>query len=177
MSPLLSSAGITGSATSRISHPRGSAQQTVRRVLGGDDDRVDAHGAVVLVVLHSDLGFAVRAEIGGACPFLRTSVKAAVPVLCAREMGSGMSSLRFVAGVAEHHALVSGAVGEIVALAALLALRATRCTPIAISADCSWMDVSTRAVSRSQSRTSRGRSRCRAQRRARSSGYRRGSSW
>ena len=95
-------------------------KRDLRRVLGGDDDRVDAHRAVVLVVLHSDLGLAVRTEIVERAVLAHLG-QTARHFMRERD-GQRHKLARFVAGVAEHHALVSGAVGEIVALAALLAL-------------------------------------------------------
>ena len=95
-------------------------KRDLRRVLGGDDDRVDARGAVVLVVLHSDLGLAVRTEIVERAVLAHLG-QTARHFMRERD-GQRHELARFVAGVAEHHALVSGAVGEIVALAALLAL-------------------------------------------------------
>ena len=78
-------------------------------VLGGDDDRIDADRLVVLVVLHGDLGLAVGPEVGKGATL--ADFRKALAQLVRQENGSRHVVGIFVAGVAEHHALIAGAAG------------------------------------------------------------------
>ena len=89
----------------------------VRRVLRGDDDRVHAHGLVLLVIFHGDLRLAVGAEIVDDLMLAHLG-----EALCqlVRQRDRQRHELRgLAAGEAEHHALVARAVVEILALGLL----------------------------------------------------------
>ena len=88
-------------------------------MLGGNDDGIDALHAAVLAVLHRDLTLAVRAqpvELAGLANGRQLHGK-----LLGIGDGSRHQLGRFVAGEAEHHALIARAVVER-AVAGLLAL-------------------------------------------------------
>ena len=87
-------------------------------VLAGDDDGLDGDRPVA-VVADGDLGLAVRAQVGES-PFLRTSVSRSES-RCASQIGSGHVGRGLVAGVAEHEALVAGALEVVVVLLAAFA--------------------------------------------------------
>ena len=76
-------------------------------VLGRDHDRVDAHGPVVRVVLDGDLGLTVGAQVG------QRAVVADRREPLGQALGHGdrqrHQHVGVVAGVAEHQALVAGA--------------------------------------------------------------------
>ena len=91
-------------------------------VLGGDHHRVDAQGAVLLIVLHRDLGLSVGAQIVHQA--LLADLGQAAGQLLSQRDGEGHILLGLVTGVAEHHALVAGAVVQAVILYALLHLQA-----------------------------------------------------
>ena len=91
-------------------------------MLGGHHHRVDADGLVVLVVLHRDLGLAVGPEIVHLA--LLADLGELHSQLLGQGDGQGHQLRGLVAGVAEHHALVTGAVVQAVVLAALLGLQA-----------------------------------------------------
>src|SRR5207302_4134204 len=79
------------------------------RVLGGDDDGIDANGLMLGVVFDCDLGFAVWAKIVelSALADLRKTLGELV-----RESDRRRHQLFvLVGGVTEHHALVAGAAG------------------------------------------------------------------
>ena len=75
-------------------------------VLGGNDDRIDANG-LVPVVLNRHLTFSVRAQPRQLRPPARLR-KAARDAVRQRD-GHGHHLGRFIAGKAEHHALIAGA--------------------------------------------------------------------
>ena len=89
-------------------------------MLRGDNDGVDSDGAALLVILNGDLGLAVGSEIGESAGFPDGGE------LLRELVGQGDShrhELRgLVAGVAEHHALVAGAVIQL-GLAGFLGLQ------------------------------------------------------
>ena len=95
-------------------------QADLRAVLGGDDHRVHPDGAVVLVVLHRHLALAVGPHIGELSALADLRHPAAE--LVGQGDGQGHQLRRLVAGVAEHHALVAGAVAQL-AVGALLVLQ------------------------------------------------------
>ena len=94
-------------------------ERGLRRVLRGDDDRVDAHRAARLVVFDGDLGLSVGAEI------IDQAALAHLGEALGQRVGQrdrqGHQLRRLAAGVAEHHALVAGAVLQL-GVAALFAL-------------------------------------------------------
>ena len=77
------------------------------RMLGGDDDGIDAGGQAVGTVFHGDLALAVRAEPGQLAALTRGGEGAGEVV----GVGDGgrHELLRLRAGEAEHHALVASA--------------------------------------------------------------------
>ena len=93
-------------------------KRRLRRVLGGEDDRVDADGLAALVVLDRHLRLAVGTEI------VDKALLAHVGQLLCHLMGKGdreRHELRGLgAGVAEHHALVARAVVELARAAFLI---------------------------------------------------------
>ena len=84
-------------------------------VLGGDNDGVNADGAALLVVLDRDLALSVGAEVIDKA--LLSDLGKAHCELVSKGDGQRHKLRRFVAGVAEHHALVAGAVLQLVILA------------------------------------------------------------
>ena len=92
----------------------------VRAVLSGDDDGIHADGLVFAVVLDGYLGLAVGTEVGQQAALAHLG-EAAGHFLRQGD-GQGHEFRGLVAGVAEHHALVAGAVFEAVALLAFLEL-------------------------------------------------------
>ncbi len=79
----------------------------VGAVLGREDDGVDAHGAVVLVVLDRDLGLAVGTQVGERAVLADLGEALREPL---GDRDRERHELRgVVAGVAEHQALVAGA--------------------------------------------------------------------
>ena len=91
-------------------------------MLGGDDHRVDALGTVVLVILHGDLGLAVGPEVVHQA--LLPHLGQAHRQLVGQGQGQGHQLGGLIAGIAEHHALVAGAVVQTVVLLALFHLQA-----------------------------------------------------
>src|SRR5262249_37559018 len=77
-------------------------------VLRRDHDRVDGDGPIVLVA-HRDLALAVGPEEVDAVDLLLAHLGEAPGELVGELDGAGHELLRLVAGVAEHHALVAGA--------------------------------------------------------------------
>lgn len=75
-------------------------------VLGGDQDRVDRHGPVV-VVHNAHLGLAVGQQVLEAAVVAHLGQAAGQPVGQADRQGHQLR--RFIAGVAEHDSLVAGA--------------------------------------------------------------------
>ena len=100
-------------------------------MLGGDDDRVHAHGRIPLV-FDRHLALAVRAQPGHLAAAARLGEAARDPVR--QRDGHGHVFRRLVAGEAEHHALVAGADVALPRLAALErrvdALRDVRALPV-----------------------------------------------
>jgi hypothetical protein len=78
----------------------------VRRVLRGDHHGVQAHG-LVAVVLDRDLRLAVRAQVGQHAPLARLGQPAGQPVGERDRQREQLGGVRV--GVAEHQALVTGA--------------------------------------------------------------------
>ena len=80
-------------------------------MLGGQHHGVHADGCAVLIVLHGDLGLTVRTEI------VHQTLLAHVGQALCHLLGDGDSQRhqlrRLIAGVAEHHALVAGAVVQL----------------------------------------------------------------
>ena len=89
-------------------------------VLGGDDHCIHPDRAVVLVILHGDLTLAVGPHIGHLAAL--ADLRHALAQLLCQGQGQGHQFRRLVAGVAEHHALVTGAVAQL-AVGALLVLQ------------------------------------------------------
>ena len=81
----------------------------VLRVLGGDDDRIDAHRLAVLVVLHRHLALAVGPQVGQLA--VLANFGQPPRQLVRQRDGSRHQLFGLVGGVAEHHALVAGAAG------------------------------------------------------------------
>ena len=81
-------------------------------MLGGDHHGVHAGGLAVFVILHGDLGLAVGTQIGQQT--LLAHVGQALGHLVCKGDGQGHQLGRLVAGVAEHHALIAGAVVQLV---------------------------------------------------------------
>ena len=94
----------------------------LRGMLGGHHHGVDAAGFVVFVVLHRDLGLPVRAQVRQQAGF-PDLCEAPGHFLC-KAQGQGHKLRRLVAGIAEHHPLVSGAVFRFGVRIALLLLKA-----------------------------------------------------
>lgn len=86
---------------------------------GRNDDGIDAHRAVVLVVFDSHLALGIGAEISHVYTLAADFGKGHHQRVAQRER-QGYIERRLVGGVAEHHALVSGALLE-----GLVALNAT----------------------------------------------------
>ena len=86
-------------------------QRDIGAVLGGQHHGVHADGCAVLIVLHGDLGLTVRTEI------VHQTLLAHIGQALGHLVGDGDSQRhqfrRLVAGVAEHHALVAGAVVQL----------------------------------------------------------------
>ena len=91
-------------------------------MLGGNHHGVHTQGTVLLVILHGDLGLSVGTQIVGQT--LLAHLSQAHGQLLGQGDGQGHELLGLVAGVAEHHALVAGAVVQAVVLSALLGLQA-----------------------------------------------------
>ncbi len=77
-------------------------------VLGRHHDVVDAHGLALVVILDGHLALGVGAQIGHLLAFLADLCQGAHDEVCQVERG-GHIVLCLVAGIAEHHALVAGA--------------------------------------------------------------------
>ena len=86
-------------------------QRHVRAVLGGQHHGIHADGLAVLVVLHGDLGLAIGTQIVHQA--LLPHVGQALGHLVGDGDRQGHQLRRLVAGVAEHHALVAGAVVQL----------------------------------------------------------------
>ena len=91
-------------------------------MLGGYHHRVDTLGAVILVVLHGDLGLAVGSEV--VHQTVLADLGQAHGQLVGQGQGQGHQLGGLVAGIAEHHALVAGPVVQTVVLLTLLGLQA-----------------------------------------------------
>ena len=79
-------------------------------VLGGKDDGMDLHGLVrVPVIFDGELGLRVRAEVRHQLRLLVTDVRQDLQQEVAEVQGQRHIVLGVAAGVAEHHALVAGA--------------------------------------------------------------------
>ena len=76
-------------------------------VLGGDDDGVEPDRAVVAVVLDGDLGLAVGAQVGHVAVLADRGEPLGEPVGERDRQRHQLGGV--VAGVAEHQALVAGA--------------------------------------------------------------------
>ena len=77
-------------------------------MLGGDDDGVDAHGLVLLVVFDGHLALGIGAQVGhhaALAPYVGQHAQQSV----GQVQGQRHVVLRLVGGVAKHHALVAGA--------------------------------------------------------------------
>ena len=81
-------------------------------MLGGDHHRVHAGGLAAFVILYGDLGLTVGTQIGQQT--LLAHVGQALGHLVGQRDGQGHQLRRLVAGVAEHHALIAGAVVQLV---------------------------------------------------------------
>ena len=81
-------------------------------MLGGDHHGVHADGLAAFIVLHGDLGFAVGAQI--VHQTLLAHVGQALGHLVGQRNGQRHQLRGLVAGVAEHHTLVAGAVVQLV---------------------------------------------------------------
>ena len=90
------------------------------RVLGREDDRVHAHRAALLVVFDGDLGLAVGAQIVEKTALAHLGEPARH--LVRQRDRQRHELLRLAAGIAEHHALVAGAVLQL-GVRVLLALQ------------------------------------------------------
>ena len=78
-------------------------------VLGGEDDRMDAHRPVVPVVLDGELRFGVGAQVRHELRFVVADVGQDAERQVRQVQRQGHVVFRIAAGVAEHHALVAGA--------------------------------------------------------------------
>ena len=77
------------------------------RVLGRNDDRIDARGHTVVTVFNGHLALAVRAQPREPAGFTRGGQRAG-QIVCVGDR-RGHQLLRLRAGEAEHHALIAGA--------------------------------------------------------------------
>ncbi len=94
-------------------------------VLGADHDGIDALGRMVVVVLDGHLALGVRAQVGHLGVLLAADGGEFLQQAVAEVQGQGHVGVRIAAGVAEHHALVAGAlVLGLLALHALVDIRA-----------------------------------------------------
>ena len=75
-------------------------------VLGGEDDAVDALGLVSLRILHGDLRFGVRTQVGHFLALLADGGEFLHEAVGQFD-GQRHVVVHFVAGIAEHHALVA----------------------------------------------------------------------
>ena len=78
-------------------------------VLGGYYDGVHPQRPVVVAVLDGELGLGVRAEVGHGGGVLPTDLRQLYQCYVGQGEGQGHVFFGVVAGVAEHHALVAGA--------------------------------------------------------------------
>ena len=92
-------------------------QGDIRVVLGGDDHGIHPDGAVVLVILHGDLALAVGTHVGQQAAL--ANLRHAQAQLLGQGQRQGHQLRCLVAGVTEHHALVSRAVGQLAVCAGL----------------------------------------------------------
>ena len=119
MSPLMSSAGSVGLMTSSITASRSVPQIDVRRMLRGQHDGVDRMRLAVDIT-HGDLRLRIRTQPG------QTAVAAQIRLTLdqtVRQVDRQRHQFRrFVARVAEHQALVAGALIEVVVVRAVHAL-------------------------------------------------------
>ena len=90
-------------------------------MLGGDHHRVHPQGAVLSVILHRDLGLAIRAQVVHQSLLADLGQTAGQPL--GQRDGQRHQLGGLVAGVAEHHALVPSPVVQAVVLGALLGLQ------------------------------------------------------
>ena len=90
-------------------------------MLGGDHHGVHPNGSAVFVILHGDLGLAVGAQIVHQA--LLADLGQAHGHLLGQGNGQGHQLRGLVAGIAEHHALVAGAVVQLL-IGVLLGLQA-----------------------------------------------------
>ena len=111
-----------GGLDDQLDHiPADLVQGSLGGMLGGDHHGVHPNGSAVFVILHGDLGFAVRAQIVHQA--LLADLGQAHGHLLGQGNGQGHQLRGLVAGVAEHHALVAGAVVQL-AVGGLLGLQA-----------------------------------------------------
>ena len=82
----------------------------LRAVLGGEDNRVQPQGASILVVLHGDLGFSIRAQAPHHAGFPGGGEAAGQPV--GQYNGKRHHLRGFRTGVSNHDPLVTGAQAE-----------------------------------------------------------------
>ena len=75
-------------------------------MLAGDDDCIHADGLVVLVVLHGDLALAIRAQVIQLAALAHLGQL--LGQLVSQADGHGHQLRGLIAGIAEHHALVTG---------------------------------------------------------------------
>ena len=80
-------------------------------MLGGDDHGIHPDGTVFLVILHGDLALAIGPHIGQQAGLADNGHLSAQ--LLGQGQGQGHQLRRFVAGVAEHHALVAGTLAQL----------------------------------------------------------------
>ena len=89
-------------------------------VLAGDDDCIHTDGLVVLVVLHGDLALAVRAQVIQLAALAHLSQL--LGQLVGQADGHGHQLRGLIAGIAEHHALVTGTAHLVVGASAISGL-------------------------------------------------------
>ena len=83
-----------------------------KRVLGGDDDGIDANRFVVIIIFHSDLSLSVGTQIIHQLqlPDLRQTLCQ----LMGKRDGKRHQFRCLVTGITEHHALIPGSVIQLV---------------------------------------------------------------
>ena len=89
-------------------------------VLAGDDDCIHADGLVVLVVLHGDLALAIRAQVIQLAALAHLGQL--LGQLVSQADGHGHQLRGLIAGIAEHHALVTGTAHLVVGTSAISGL-------------------------------------------------------
>ena len=81
------------------------------RVLGGDDDGVDTLGLTIPLIFHRYLRFAIRQDKGDGS--ILAGLGELVGHLVRKHDGQGHQLRGFVAGIAEHHALIARATDHV----------------------------------------------------------------